>query len=366
MEGVRMASAAGEAGAPCMIRLNVRHDVPAIRFEERPLCDGWLRSVGFLVPGRDGDEWDAIKKNWLGFLTATRPPERGTGQTAERRGRRAIQVAFWNGADGLEALAERWPAPARRMLTQTAEEPHAPPFESLGPKWLLDRRRRFQSMWTGLVCFLAYSAQHGTLEAMGLSLDQARTNDLLNLIQEVATASASGNPNPLFAPTLAFLLGSIADKEATARTNAILWWTAVLVRSALASDDEGDDFISRGAFAANIVPIDTPLHDRVESMLHYSRVFVLHQASNLLPGLPGFANEIQGDLNAVDIAWLNNDSGPRPTDCCDGRTCTSVAWRAMLAHLRSEADNALGSTVGTPMYEVAQLLARLREVRSRT
>ncbi|TIC89480.1 hypothetical protein CH35J_012866 [Colletotrichum higginsianum] len=208
-----------------MFRFIVRDDVPAIRAEERPVCETWLRCIGFLGPGRDGGEWEAIKTNWVGFLTATRSPARGTGlMTAQEdhRARRVLQTAFWDGADGLEGLAERWPAAARRVLTQAAEGPHALPFESLGPKWLLDRRRRFQSMWTGLVCFLAYSKQHGTLEQMGLSLNKARTDDLLDVVQDATATSVLGNPGRLFHSTLDFLTALIVDKEATAHTNAIL------------------------------------------------------------------------------------------------------------------------------------------------
>ncbi|KAK6221474.1 hypothetical protein QIS74_04767 [Colletotrichum tabaci] len=279
-----MAATVGGAGAPNMFRFIVRDDVPAIRAEERP---------------------------------------------EDHRDRQAIQTAFWHGADGLEGLAERWPAAARRVLMQAAEGPHALPFESLDPKWLLDRRRRFQSMWTGLVCFLVYSKQHGTLEQMGLLLNEARTDDLLDVVQDVTVASVLGDTNRLFNSTLDFLTGSIVDKEATTHTNVIPWWTAVLVRSALSSDDEGDDFISRGAFTSNILPIDVPIRDRVKSMLHYSRVFTLHRAFHVC--------------------------GPRPDDHHVRRTCTSVTWRAVIAHIRSEADKALGSTVRTPMYEVARL-----------
>ncbi|KAJ0158934.1 hypothetical protein CTA2_10605 [Colletotrichum tanaceti] len=367
-----MAGTSRGAGARQMFHLIVRDDVPAIRVEERPICEAWLRSIGFIGPGQDGDKWEAIKKNWVGFLTATRSPARGTGRTTDwegrqnRRNRRAIQTAFWDGADGLEALSERWPAAARRVLTQAAEGPDAPPFESLGSRWLLDKRRRFQSMWTGLVCFLAYSEQQNTLKQMGLSLSDTCTQDLIDVIQDVWTSSALGDPELLFDTTANFLIGSIMDKKATARTNAILWWTAVLVRSALSGDDEGDDFISRGVFAANILLIDVPIRDRVESMLHYSRVFILHHAFHGWKGPPSQVEEVQAELNAVDNAWLGNDSGPRPSDHHDRRTCTSAAWRSVIKHLRLEAEKSLGSTAGTPMYEVARLLARLRDVRSRT
>lgn len=364
-----MAATTAGAGAPVLFQPTVRDHVPAIRAEERPACEAWLHSIGFLGPGRDGDEWEAIKKNWVGFLKATRPPARAAGRAAggrDHRDRRAIQMAFWEGADGLEGLAERWPAVARRVLTQAAEGPHAAPFESLGAKWLLEGRRRFQSVWTGLVCFLTYSQRQGTLGQMGLLLDKTQLKDLLKLHEELAAASAEGNTDSVFDSVVAFILGSVTDNRATAHKNAILWWTAVLVRSAISGDDEADDFISRGAFTANILPIDIPLRDRVASMLHVSRTLLLQRAFYAWEGKPRWVMEIQKDLNAVDITWLDNDSGPRPNDYQDRRMCTSPAWLAMLAHLRSEAEMALGGTLGTPMFEVARLAALLREVPNRT
>ncbi|KAK6206296.1 hypothetical protein QIS74_13715 [Colletotrichum tabaci] len=235
-------------------------------------------------------------------------------------------MAFWEGADGLEALSERWPAVARRVLTQAAEGPHAAPFESLGAKWLLERTRRFQSVWKAL-----------------------RKDPLLELHEELAAASAEGNTDSVFNSAAAFILGSVANDKAIAHKNAILWWTTVLARSAISGDDEADDFISR-----------------VASLLLVTRTLLLQRAFYAWKGKPQWVMEIQEDLNAVDITWLDNDSGPRPNDYQDRRMCTSPAWLAMLAHLRSEAEMALRGTLGTAMFEVARLAALLREVPNRT
>ncbi|KAK1989638.1 hypothetical protein LX36DRAFT_717419 [Colletotrichum falcatum] len=95
--------------------------------------------------------------------------------------------------------------------------------------------------------------------------------------------------------------------------------------------------------------------------MHYSRVFILHQALHSWTEQPQLQWEIQAELNAVDNSWLDNDSGPRPSDERDRRTCGSAAWRQILEHLQSEATAALGGQAGRPMYEVARLLGRLQE-----
>ncbi|KAK2023438.1 hypothetical protein LX32DRAFT_656945 [Colletotrichum zoysiae] len=212
-----MAAPAGGIGAPGMFKLTVRDNVPAIQAEERPACEAWLCSIGFLGPGRDEDE---------------------------------------------------------------------------------------------------------ALEEMGLSLDEARNDDLLDLVKNLTPGSIFRGPDKLFNACLEFLL----------------------LRSAVSDNNKGNDFISCSAFTTNILPINTPIHQQT--------------------GQPAWQTEIQAYLNAVDNSWLDNNSSPRPSDHHNRQTCTSAAWTSMLTHLRSKAAAALGSKVGRPMYEVAELLARLQEARN--
>ncbi|KAJ4129472.1 hypothetical protein NW765_016345 [Fusarium oxysporum] len=58
-------------------------DVLPIKEEERPICEDWLRPIGFLVPGQDEGRWHAIVENWERFLKATNTRIIGSG--ASRR-----------------------------------------------------------------------------------------------------------------------------------------------------------------------------------------------------------------------------------------------------------------------------------------
>ncbi|KAF5703585.1 flavin containing protein [Fusarium mundagurra] len=71
------------AARPTRILLDVSDNVSPIKDEERPLCEEWLQSVGFLAPGKDQDMWVAIVQNWEQFLKTTKT--KITGSDATRR-----------------------------------------------------------------------------------------------------------------------------------------------------------------------------------------------------------------------------------------------------------------------------------------
>ena len=358
-----------------------RSDVLPIKVAERSACERWLDSVGFLAAGKDDKAWEAIKRSWVSFLsaTSTKPDpvlasnrkvvqfhdigeesseERKKRFGMDRKQRRRIQVAFWHRVDELEALSERWPAAARRILNQSTDGPDAQPFTSLASKWLLPRRRRFQAIWTSLVCFLAHSLDEGTLEEMGLVLNEEQEHDVLDVMQAAMPENGWWDKMGLQAAIQSLLTKAIMDSHATAQNNPVLWWAAILVRSALS---EGDgDYISRGRFLMNILPMDVNIGERIEAVEHYSKVLVLDQAFGRWEGTTERIREVEGDLNAVDNWWLNADSGPRPDDSLDKRTCSSLGWKEMLRHLKQEGKAWLGGTEGTLMYEVTRLGRELR------
>lgn len=262
-------------------------DVPPIRAEERPICKEWLRSIGFLVPGEDEEVWHAILRNWKRFLKATNTRITGSGaarrvvKSADAKQREAVKQAFWDRIDGLEAVSERWPAKARLALNQSAEGPNARPFESLAARWLLGKRRRFQSMWTGLVCFLVWSIKkkEESLEEMGLVLDEDKKEDVLDVVVAVTPGSGcfmddDDNPGD---ELQGLFTKMITDEPAKAQRNPLLWWTAILVRSAISKEGE-EDYISRGRFSMNILPLDVDIRDRIEAIGHYSKVLILDKA----------------------------------------------------------------------------------------
>lgn len=184
-----------------------RHDVPAMTKADRAGCERWFRKVGFLRPGEDDEIWKKIQRNWIAFLSATSPmpditlaPNRkvvrfpsgdGIGEEGERerkarfrkdrRQRMVIQASFWNGLDGLEVLAQRWPPVARAALNGMDKVPDQEPFQTLAPIWDLGKRRRYQAVWTSLVGFLVHSHDEGALEEMGLKLNEGQVDDVLDV-----------------------------------------------------------------------------------------------------------------------------------------------------------------------------------------
>lgn len=199
----------------------------------------------------------------------------------DRNTRRCIQKAVWLQFDGLQALAERWPVPLRTIVNRVGLGTEQGPFESWAAKINLTKRRRGDSILAGLVCFLVYSHDEGTLEEMGLKL----SNDLLDSIVDVKGADAcygqifqriDQDPGPVEAAVKELVTELIADPKATFRTNPLLWWVGILVKSSLQTD--GDDYISRGRLDLNILTMDMDIEERLEALLHYSKVFVLHHS----------------------------------------------------------------------------------------
>ncbi|EXK76052.1 hypothetical protein FOQG_19189 [Fusarium oxysporum f. sp. raphani 54005] len=364
------------AARPTRILLDVSDNVSPIKDEERPLCEEWLQSVGFLAPGKDQDMWVAIVQNWEQFLKATKTKITGSGasrrfvQGPAAKKREAIKGAFWEKMDGLEGLSERWPVKARRTINQAAEWPDARPFESLAAIWDLDKRRRYQSMWTSMICFLVWTIDNDreSLEDMGLELDEELEEDIVDISLAVAPGSDffADDDDPKDA-IQGFLTKLITDESVTARKNPLLWWTSILVRSAI-SGDETKDFISRGTISMNMLPPDVDIKGRIEAIGHYSKVLILDKAfMGWRTGRPDrevLAEEIAQDLNEVDNEWLNIEDGPRPDDRLDRRTCQSPAWKMMLKHLEQEGNQWLGGQKEkTTMWEIRRLLFSLRGVR---
>ncbi|KAL7940763.1 hypothetical protein V8C42DRAFT_349289 [Trichoderma barbatum] len=359
------------------VRMQIARDVPAIYEEDREACAEWLASLEF--PKAD-KQWDAIKRNWKEFLTATLPPGRNSMATVPQHQRRLIQQAFWELVDGLEVLSERWPLKARVALNQHAKgnKQKGKGFESLAARWLLGKRRRFQSMWTGMICFLVYSSgTKGRLEEMGLALSGEQKKQLGEVASKSSAAARPEADDDIYdamdkqlnviEAVEAFMRAIItANKGSTTGNNAALLWTAVLVRSAVSEVEEGtegEDFISRGQFRSNILPLDASIRDRVEAMTHYSKVMVLDKA------FKGWVKENEGiwvqevckDLDQVDNEWLNEEDGSRPAAALDGRECSSDAWVSVIQYLGEEAEKFLGGRVGTFTQEVGSLQQQWKE-----
>jgi hypothetical protein len=110
-------------------------------------------------------------------------------------------------------------------------------------------RRRGNSIFAALLCFLVHSHDEGTLEEMGLKLSKSLLDSILDVTEAEAwhgraLERTNREPGPVEEAVAELVTELITDPQATCRTNPLLWWVGALVQSALQTD--GDDYISRG------------------------------------------------------------------------------------------------------------------------
>jgi hypothetical protein len=227
----------------------------------------------------------------------------------------------------------------------------------------LGQRRRFNAVWTSLLCFLVHAYDdEGSLEEMGLCLSEDMGDSILDIAQaeawSVSPPSMDGPMGPLDDAVQRLCLEMIMDHQPTTATSPLLWWMAVLVHSSLTPlDPEMDDYISRGKFHLNILPMDIDVRSRIEALQHYAKVLLLDHIFGTWETSPAELQEVQRELNMVSNEWLNAETDQRPPVEDDPRNCQSAAWRSLLDHLRTESDKYLGGQDGT-VLGVAQALLR--------
>ncbi|EXJ57158.1 hypothetical protein A1O7_07503 [Cladophialophora yegresii CBS 114405] len=335
----------------------------------------WLNGAG----GPIDEQWIAVKRNWINFLsaTSTRPDatlaptpnathsdnEQPSGREHDierfhhdRRVRAAIQVAIFNAFDREERLAERWPQQARLILNRAGCSTATQPFRTLRATADLGKRRRYQAVWASLVCFLVFA--HGNqdmLDEMGLVLAEHTEDEVIDILAAIDT----GIQSELDAAVRVLCVNMITDHAPTASKNPLFWWLTVLVRSAIEPLQEMD-YISRGRFLMNILSMDLDLCGRLEAIQHYAKVLVLDKALDLWrPYSDDWALQVNRDLDAANLDWLDEGKDQPLFDEDDPRTCDSSAWRSMLENLNRWALAYLSTRkdIDTVLGEVGKLLS---------
>lgn len=333
------------------MRRSTAGDMPAISLEDRSVYEEWLRSVGFFELD---EQWAVIKQNWKDFLSTTSPPTRRSMPTADRHQRVAIQEALWERMDGLEVRSKSWPEAAQPAPNQQPQVQEATAFESPSA------RRSFQAIWTGMVCFLVYSKKRGKLEEMGLMLKKEQEQRLEKLVTLLMVERVIRDS--LHNAVQNLLRRAVMDGSSSTKDNMVLWWMAILVRSALAREGE-DDYISRGQCTGNILLIHIGLPQRLEALAHYSKVLVYDQVLWKWKGEERCAGEIRSELKRADDKWTNQRYGMCLDDKGDKRKLSANVYLKILGHQGVEDKRGLEGTKGTVIYEVGRLLRVLREKR---
>jgi hypothetical protein len=355
--------------------------VPPIQAVDRARYQKWLESMDF--PAASNTQvWEAIKTNWISFLSATGtlpadslsprrkvvtwgPPGPETPQDMTKRFkqdrwiRHHIQVAAWAKLDGLQVLAERWPVPIRTFVNQAGGETEEVPFESWAAKMNLNKRRRGDSVLTGLLCFLVYSCEAGTFEEMGLFLSEDVVDDILDMavaesLNSVEFRSSQGSIVALEEAIGDILARQVTDPMATARTNALLWWVCVLVQSSLSTS--GNDYISQGRFDLNIFTMDMDIRERLEALLHYSKLLVLDLAMQTWQPSTEHLREVQDSMRKIDLQWLNADDDQRPLASVERSDNNTTAWKDITGHIQRQSRAFLGEQPGTVARQLRMLL----------
>lgn len=259
--------------------------------------------------------------------------------------------------DVLETLSESWPLPARTLLNEVVEGAGAGPYVSFVPKRQLETRKKFNAVWIGLVCFLAYSEEEGTLAEMGQHLGEEQMNDILDVIQDMTPI---GDEQGLGDGILHLVIKALGSARATPSDNVVVWWVAILVRSAVSScqEEDGADFISQGQFSRNILPMDIGLRERVQAIVHYSKVLLLDLALRTWEGRPRQRSEVINDIDLISRAWLDEEDGRRPVDT---RTCSSDSWRGLLGHLQEHMHSWISPAEKRALQQVMVLSRTLKQ-----
>ena len=379
----------------------VRHSIVPLSETQRAGCKTWLQEMNFLRPGEEEDEevWAKIKRNWIGYLSATSPTpevalapnrkvvqftggdedddgvENARGQKRrfadDRQRRMTIQSAFWNDLDLMEAMTERWPRAARVALNSMDEgnggDGDQGAFESLAAVYDLGKRRRYQSIWMSLVGFIAHSHSEGTLGEMGLRLTESQIDDILDIEQEIwqidtraiARRREKGGFEDVWVPIRQLLIEALRKPKSTPRNNPLVWWIAVLARSAVSGDSD-IDFISRGRFHKNPMPMDVDLRERLEAIVHYSKVLVLDGAFSTWSERSErseWVMEVQSRLNMVSFEWIDDEGGSRPAGPSGdgGPVYSTDAWQSVVAHIAEQTERHLGGKQKTAIYRLRML-----------
>ena len=146
----------------------------------------------------------------------------------------------------------------------------------------------------------------------------------------------------------------ITDPKAMFRTNSLLWWIGILVQSSLQTGE--GDCISRGRFILNVLTMDMDIRERLESILHYCKVFVLDYSMKTWETSTASLGEVHLIMKEVSLEWLHTDDDQRPAVTADTRNCQSVTWQDLVEHVRRQSRAFLGDKSKTISKQLRLLL----------
>ncbi|KAH7357969.1 hypothetical protein B0T11DRAFT_340345 [Plectosphaerella cucumerina] len=371
--------ATGAARVPSEFLDEQEQAAPPLNIDQ---CWQWLQAVGF---PQDAATWQRIKTKWIAFLSATsKAPdnvlapdkklirfEDDTDSERFRNDRDFRLKVRWavtgspdcdNGSSLtiLESKTERWPHRARVFLNKHDPLRHGEALETLAPIWELARRQRAMSMWTTMVSFAQYCHGDNALEGLGLKLDEEAEDDLFDISHDLLRfrlrlRQAGSGLTDTWHSLHRMFSTAMRQPQATARNNLILWWMGIHVMSAALGPGQ-DDYITRGRFRENPIPMDLDLRGRAAAMTYYAKVITLDDALHEMAGAENvLVKEIQDDLNSPDLSWVDVEGGRRPVADSHAGACSGEAWAAMLRILDGAVTDVFAKEKGTAMARIVEL-----------
>jgi hypothetical protein len=207
--------------------------------------------------------------------------------------------------------------------------------------------------------FLIHCFHDGTLEEMGLDISEKMSESILDVAEAEAFHGAIGQSpdreiGPVEGAVMELAAELVTQRNATCRNNPLLWWVGILVQSSLQTG--ADDYISRGRFNVNILPMDQDIRARLEALLHYSKVLVLDYTMTTWTASRPRLMEVRGDMAAIDLDWINADDDQRPKANAYRHDCKSEAWKDILKHLQRQCNLYLGKEQGTVVGQLRLLV----------
>jgi hypothetical protein len=175
-------------------------------------------------------------------------------------------------------------------------------------------------------------------------------------LEAIARNLEKGGFEHVWAPIQQLLMEALRKDMSTPQNNPLVWWIAVLVRSAVL-DDNDRDFISRGQFHKNPMPMDVDLGERLEAIVHYSKVLVLDSAFSTWSERSEWVIEVQRRLNIVSVEWINDEGGSRPAGPSGdgGPVYSTAAWQSVVAHIAEQTERHLRGEQNTAIYRLRML-----------
>ncbi|CAD6590557.1 MAG: hypothetical protein ASARMPRED_004855 [Alectoria sarmentosa] len=262
------------------------------------------------------------------------------------------------------AMIERWPQAARVLLNKGNRDFNEPFNTWVRPRDL-DSRRRAIAVWSSMLAFIVFSWDFASrqLHEMGLFLGE-EMKDLVDDTHFLCGLGGNKNFGSIREAAYKLFLLAVTDSEPSSRTNSILWWMAVLIRTQVL-DDQPE--LPLGRPDKDFDPALT-FNGKLEAFNHYARVLVLdsfiHQWKPTDYKSEGpFRNDssailekVRADLHSDEIVWVDEDAERPPISVStENRLMATPAWQECLAELRSLVDAWLNTDSRGPMREVLSL-----------